>query len=205
MQAARRWGWSECVKSSRSSFFFSFSRFETRKRRNEKRERVRRRGARWRRIMRKPRWMRRTTTHSTKIHPRNPERTRHACHRSTFNPQAPRGEASAVLERDTAIIALAAARQVVEEAERWLGVILPTRYAAGLAHRARVTYAHGASFRQNLRRSGDEGRDTFTRLCGTGWRRVCRRSDRSGLRGFHGIMCGAGWSCRKRPRAGCRA
>jgi hypothetical protein len=65
------------------------------------------------------------------------------------------------LERDTPIIAQAAAQQVVEEASRWLGVALPARYAAGLAHRARVTYAHGAAFRQKLRRAGDEGRDTL--------------------------------------------
>ena len=65
------------------------------------------------------------------------------------------------LERDTPIIAQAAARQVVEEASRWLGVALPARYAAGLAHRARVTYAHGTAFRQKLRRAGDEGRDTL--------------------------------------------
>jgi hypothetical protein len=65
------------------------------------------------------------------------------------------------LERETPIIAQAAARQVVEEAARWLGVQVPARYAAGLAHRARVTYAHGAAFRQKLRRAGDEGRDTL--------------------------------------------
>ena len=65
------------------------------------------------------------------------------------------------LERDTPIVAIAAARQVVEEASLWLGVPLHARHAAALAFRARVTYAHSPSFRTKLRRPGDAGRDTL--------------------------------------------
>jgi hypothetical protein len=63
------------------------------------------------------------------------------------------------LEHRTPLVAIAAARQVVEEASLWLGVPLPTRYAAGLAHRARRVFAHSVSFREKLRRPGDAGRD----------------------------------------------
>jgi hypothetical protein len=104
--------------------------------------------------------MRRTTTRSTKIHTRNPEPIRHARRCSITHPQAPRGGASAVGAGDADHRAGGGAAGV-EEAARWLGVQVPARYAAGLAHRARVTYAHGAAFRQKLRRAGDEGRDTL--------------------------------------------
>ncbi len=66
------------------------------------------------------------------------------------------------LERDTPLVALAAARQVVEEAVRWLGVALPDAHAVWLAGRARLCYARSASFRAKLvRRGGDEDREAL--------------------------------------------
>lgn len=66
------------------------------------------------------------------------------------------------LERDTPLVALAAARQVVEEAERWLGDALPAGEAARLAARARLAYARSASFRRALaRRADDADRETL--------------------------------------------
>jgi len=63
------------------------------------------------------------------------------------------------LEKATPIIALAIARQVVEEASLWLGVALPSRYAAGLAHRARRVFAHSELYRPRFAAAGDAGRD----------------------------------------------
>lgn len=63
------------------------------------------------------------------------------------------------LEARTPLVAMAVARQVVEEASLWLGVPLPARYAAGLAFRAKITYAHSPSFRRALHRPGDGGRE----------------------------------------------
>ena len=65
------------------------------------------------------------------------------------------------LERRTPIVPSAVARQVVEEASRWLGQPLPARYAAGLAQRARRIYAHSPSFRRKLDQLGDAGRNTL--------------------------------------------
>lgn len=63
------------------------------------------------------------------------------------------------LEARTPLAALAIARQVVEEATLFLGEPLPSRYAAGLAHRARRIYAHSAPFRQRMRNREDGGRE----------------------------------------------
>ncbi len=63
------------------------------------------------------------------------------------------------LEHDTPLVALAVARQVVEEASLYLGQPLPARHATRLAHRARAIYAHSAAFRHRLRATGDAGRD----------------------------------------------
>lgn len=63
------------------------------------------------------------------------------------------------LEPRTLLVPIAAARQVVEEASFWLGVALPGRYAAGLAFRAQIIYAHSPSFREKLDRPGSAGRD----------------------------------------------
>lgn len=67
------------------------------------------------------------------------------------------------LERDTPLVALAAAREVVAEAARWLGVTLPEAHAVWLAGRARTCYARSASFRSKLARrgGGDEDRETL--------------------------------------------
>ena len=63
------------------------------------------------------------------------------------------------LEHDTPLVALAVARQVVEEASLYLGQPLPARHAARLAHRARAIYAHSPAWRGRLCGSGDAGRD----------------------------------------------
>jgi hypothetical protein len=63
------------------------------------------------------------------------------------------------LERATQLIVIAAARQVVEEVSVYLDQPLPSRYAARLAHRARVNFANSASFRGKLSRPGDTGRE----------------------------------------------
>lgn len=63
------------------------------------------------------------------------------------------------LEVDTSLVALAAARCVVEEAVAHVGRPLPARFAARLAHRARRVYAHSESFRRLIRANGDRGRD----------------------------------------------
>ena len=72
------------------------------------------------------------------------------------------------LERDTPLVAIAAARQIVEEVSLGLGIFLGGRYATRLAHRAKLTYAHSPSFREKLRRPGDAGREQlylFMRHC----------------------------------------
>ena len=63
------------------------------------------------------------------------------------------------LEAETPIVAIAVARQVVEEATRWLGEPLPSRYAAGLAHRARRVFAHSGPYRRRMASAGEAGRD----------------------------------------------
>lgn len=65
------------------------------------------------------------------------------------------------IERDTSLVPIAAARQVIEEVSLWLGTPLHGRYAARLAFQARRIYAHSASFRAKLRRPGGRGRDTL--------------------------------------------
>jgi hypothetical protein len=67
------------------------------------------------------------------------------------------------LERDTPLIAIAAARQVVEEAERWFGEALWADEAERLADRARTAYAHSASFRRGFTRRAahDEDREVL--------------------------------------------
>lgn len=57
------------------------------------------------------------------------------------------------------LVPIAAAREIVDEASRWLGVPLPARYASGLAFRAHRCFAHSPSFREKLLRPGDAGRD----------------------------------------------
>ena len=63
------------------------------------------------------------------------------------------------LETHTPIVAIAIARQVVEEASLFLGVPLPGRYAAGLAHRARRVFAHSELYRPRFAANGEAGRD----------------------------------------------
>ena len=65
------------------------------------------------------------------------------------------------IERETGLVPIAAARQVIEEVSLWLGVPLHGRYATRLAFQARRIYVHSASFRAKLRRPGDRGRDTL--------------------------------------------
>jgi hypothetical protein len=65
------------------------------------------------------------------------------------------------LRERTPLVPVAAAREIVDEASRALGVLLPARYATGLAHRAARTFAHSASFRRELLRPGDAGRDAL--------------------------------------------
>ena len=70
------------------------------------------------------------------------------------------------LEDCTPLVAIAIARQVIEEASRWLGEPLPARYAAGLAHRARRFFVHSPRHRRRWIASPDMGRDwlyTFMR------------------------------------------
>lgn len=63
------------------------------------------------------------------------------------------------LEARTPLVPIAAAREIVDEVSRWLAQPLPSRYAAGLAHRARRCYAHSPSFREKMHRPGNAGRD----------------------------------------------
>ncbi len=59
----------------------------------------------------------------------------------------------------TQLVPFAAAREVVDEASRWLGVTLPSRYAFRLASHAHVIYANSPSFRRALAPRGDAARD----------------------------------------------
>ena len=63
------------------------------------------------------------------------------------------------LEKETRLVALAAARSVVEEASQWFGAPLPTRYAYRLAVQAHVAYAQSDTFRRGFRRRPDGGRE----------------------------------------------
>lgn len=58
----------------------------------------------------------------------------------------------------TQLVPLAAAREVVDEASRWLGVTLPSRYAVRLASHAHIVYANSPSFRRILRGPGEAAR-----------------------------------------------
>lgn len=59
----------------------------------------------------------------------------------------------------TQLVPIAAAREVLDEASRWLGVTLPSRYAVRLASHAHLIYANSPSFRRALARPGDAARD----------------------------------------------
>ena len=59
----------------------------------------------------------------------------------------------------TQLVPLAAAREVLDEASRYLGVTLPSRFAVRLAHHAHLVYANSPSFRRALARPGDAARD----------------------------------------------
>jgi hypothetical protein len=63
------------------------------------------------------------------------------------------------LEKETPLVASAAARKVLEEASLFLGVPLPSRYAFRLAARAHVAYAQSPTFRRGFRRRADGGRE----------------------------------------------
>lgn len=63
------------------------------------------------------------------------------------------------LESRIPLVAIAAARGVLEEAAQYLVTPLPDRYAADLAHCARQAYAHSPHFRRRLHQSADAGRD----------------------------------------------
>ena len=65
------------------------------------------------------------------------------------------------LERDTPIVALAAARAVIESRSAKLDRPLPDILARQLARRAKVHYVHSPVFRRRLRAPGDRGRDTL--------------------------------------------
>lgn len=65
------------------------------------------------------------------------------------------------LVRETGLVPLAAARQVLDEASALLGVTLPGRFAVRIAFQAHRIYAHSAPFRRRLRRPGDLARDTL--------------------------------------------
>ncbi len=63
------------------------------------------------------------------------------------------------LQKLTMLVPGAAARVVVEEVSRWLGVELPSRYAVRLAFQAERCFAHSPSFREKICRPGHRGRD----------------------------------------------
>lgn len=65
------------------------------------------------------------------------------------------------LERDTPLVALAAARAVIEARSAGLSLPLPNSLARQLARRAKVHYVHSPVFRRRLRAPGDRGRDTL--------------------------------------------
>lgn len=79
-------------------------------------------------------------------------RRRPALRRRARNPQ---------IVRCTELVPIAAAREVVDEASRWLGVLLPSRYAVRLAYRAHIIYANSPSFRRILDRPGLAARDNL--------------------------------------------
>ena len=59
----------------------------------------------------------------------------------------------------TQLVPIAAAREVLDEASRYLGVTLPSRYALRLASQAHVIYANSPSFRRALAHPGAAARD----------------------------------------------
>ena len=63
------------------------------------------------------------------------------------------------LEKETPLVAIAAARRVVEEASVYLGVLLPSRYAFRLAARAHLAFAQSPTFRRGFRHRADGGRE----------------------------------------------
>jgi hypothetical protein len=63
--------------------------------------------------------------------------------------------------RETSLVPLAAARQVLDEASACLGVRLPGRFAVRIAFMAHRAYAHSPSFRRRLRRPEDRSRDAL--------------------------------------------
>ncbi len=63
------------------------------------------------------------------------------------------------IERETSLVPLAAARQVLDEASVFLGVPLHGRYAVRLAFQAHRIYVHSASFRRSLRSADERARD----------------------------------------------
>ncbi len=65
------------------------------------------------------------------------------------------------LERDTPLVALAAARAVLESRSAQLDRPLPDSLARQLARRAKVHYVHSPVFRRRLRAPGNRGRDTL--------------------------------------------
>ena len=65
------------------------------------------------------------------------------------------------LERDTPIVAIAAARAVIESRSVGLDQPLPDSVAVYLARRAHVHYIHSPSFRRVIRARGNRGRDTL--------------------------------------------
>ena len=92
----------------------------------------------------------------------------------------------------TPIIPLVVARQVVEDASRWLDESLPEGWAVELLFRAQGCFMHASAFRKSILRPGDYGRDTlyvFMRH----WLAACLRRERPDL--FHRLprdyACGA--------------
>jgi hypothetical protein len=65
------------------------------------------------------------------------------------------------LERDTPIVAIAAARAVIEARSAGLAHPLPDTLARQLARRAKLHYRNNAVFRRRLNAPGDRGRDTL--------------------------------------------
>jgi hypothetical protein len=63
------------------------------------------------------------------------------------------------IERETGLVPIAAARQVLDEASAFLGVNLPGRFAVRIAFMAHRVYAHSPSFRRRLRGTDDRARD----------------------------------------------
>lgn len=63
------------------------------------------------------------------------------------------------LETATPLVASVIARETLDEASRWLGEPLPSRYAAGLAHRARRFFVHSPRHRHRWISSPEAGRE----------------------------------------------